>query len=92
VSLCPVPAKVWDSRYENEDGWIDITTEEDINDLSFEVRDFYVAADGSKVKEQRAIIEAELEAIIEEAKVGKAAKAKAAKDKRDKAKSEKESK
>ena len=58
----------------NKDGWVELSSVEDIDALSFEVEDFYVLADESKVKEQREVIEGKYAELLEAKKAEKKAK------------------
>ena len=55
--------------------WIDIKSMEDIDNLDFEVEEFYVLADESKVNDQRKVIEDSIKLGIEAEKSAKKVKA-----------------
>jgi hypothetical protein len=56
---------VYNPRNPKENPWIEINSEEDIDNLSFKVKEYYVLHDESDSKEQRLIIEEALKDIID---------------------------
>lgn len=63
----------------NEDGWVSISNENDIDSIVFETEDFYVMEDTVKAKEMRELIEADYNTRKQEGKEKKAAKKEATK-------------
>lgn len=49
----------------SENVWVEITSEEDIDNLSFDVEEYYTLSDESEAKKQREVIEASLKSIID---------------------------
>jgi uncharacterized protein YdaU (DUF1376 family) len=60
---------------ESEDGWVKISTRKDIEQIDFEVEEFYVTEDLETAKAKRLMIDEAFEAKKTEKKASKAAKA-----------------
>jgi hypothetical protein len=60
---------------ESEDGWVKIATRKDIEQIDFEVEEFYITEDLEKAKAKRIMIDEAFEAKKTEKKASKAAKA-----------------
>ena len=62
---------VIEDNFDNDDGWVTVKSLDDINNLTFEVEDFYVQEDTQKAIEKREFIEAELLKVRESKKLAK---------------------